>query len=380
MMSNWPLQAGALIGAGVATAATGGAAAVGAVAAVGSAGALMATKRGCSRNRSAILNATNQIIASAVIKSLVNCNTTRDSSQNIEIKCAPVMPPGATYDVYEGNPACTSCVRDVFQGMLDQHKLERAMWKKGEIKVRQPINEEYVLLLSRVGTCGLTACKACTMANVTQSNILTSNDTCVSNLSTSTTFKSNLTALINQQMTNNQDILSAFATKLGDSDATTILTTVSNTILANLGQTFLQDMADALKSSQTIEITSNGTTSLNNISQINVFKIVVEELSKNNSLTESINGIYDQYLSDIDNEQQSLNSVGDLVFDGTVTFVSAIDNVVGQVMFASIAVLTLLILSVIFYSIYKFFAKLAKTASQRERMSHFATMQKAVSN
>ena len=75
---------GAIVGAGIATVATGGAAAAGFALAAASAGAYFATKSGCSKDRQAIIRATNEIVATAIVTSINQCNDQTLTTQNVK--------------------------------------------------------------------------------------------------------------------------------------------------------------------------------------------------------------------------------------------------------------------------------------------------------
>lgn len=369
--------AGAVIGAGVATAASGGAAAAGAVAAVGSAGAYFATKSGCSRDRKAIINASNQIVATAILQSLNYCTQVADTWQSINITCNPVMPAG---EVYEGNKACGTCVEDVFLGMLNQHQLERKQWDREtptDIGVRLDINSEYTLLMGRVGTCGLVSCKACTLANVSQNNILTVDSSCYSTLTNTTFFQANLSSLVQQQLLNNQDVLAGVAKAFGNNDVSTLTEDITNRISSQVNENFLQEFVNQLKSTQIININSTGSFSGNGIAQINIFQLATQYVQDQSVITNSLPSEMFTMIEQVANEQNTLNDVGTLTFEATVGFTAALSNVVGQVMIATLALLGVVVVAIVAYAGYKFIRKTSQAAAQVASEVELTRLQKA---
>lgn len=366
-----------VVGAGVATAASGGAAAAGAVVAAGAAGTYFATKQGCSRDPSVMVDATNEIIAAAIIQSLTLCTQISETSQNLEITCKPNLPAG---QVYEQNYACGKCVENVFQGMLAQHALERKQWvgaTTSQVGVKLDINSEYVLLMGRVGTCGMVACKACTMANISQSNILTQNSSCYDTITNADSFKTNLTGLLQQQLLNNQDVLAGVSKALGDNDVSSISQTISNRISTKVDSTFLNQFVQTLKSSQTIIMKANGSQSLNNLAQINTFQAAVEAVSTANIVADTINSDIFTTIAQIANQQNTLNDIGTLTFESTIGFTAAINNVVGQVMFATLALLAVVVLVIVAYAGYKFIKKSVASAEKLEKDTQLSQLQTA---
>jgi hypothetical protein len=319
-------------------------------------------KSGCSKDKVAVVNATNEIIAASIVQSLTTCTQISESWQNIEISCTPVVPVGQL--VFEENKACGMCVTGVFQGMLDQHELERATWKRGtsaEVRVRLDIDAEYGLMLSRLGNCGLAACKACTFANITQSNILTADSRCYDTLRNSDTFKSNLTSQVKQQLVNNQDVLAGVAKAFANSNVTSVTETIVNRISSVVNQSFLDDLASRMQSKF----------SGSSITQANAFQVAVNYVDEKQVATQAFSSAVFTTIEDVANQQNTLNDVGTLVFEATVGFTAAINNVVGQVMIATLALLGVIVLFIIGYGGYKFIKKSTFAAERLEKEIEF---------
>lgn len=369
--------AGAVIGAGVATAASGGAAAAAAVGGTAAAATYFATKQGCSRDAKGLVNATNQIVAAAIINSLTYCTQMSETWQDLNITCVPDLPEG---QVYEGNKACGQCIEGVFEGMLAQHAMERKMWQNtnpDSVRVRLDINSEYTLMMGRTGTCGLVACKACTLANVTQNNILQANSSCYDTLTDTTQFQSNLSSLVQQQLLNNQDVLAGVAKAFGNSDVTSLTEDIVNKISTQVTTNFLQNFVESLKSTQIIRIAANGGFSGNGIAQINTFQLAVQYVSDRNVVENAISGSVFEVIQQVADEQNTLNDVGTLVFQSTIGFTAAINNVVGQVMIATLALLGVVVVAILCYAGYKFIKKTAVDASQVASEVELSNLQKA---
>lgn len=368
--------AGALVGAGVATVASGGIAAAGLVAATAASATYFATKQGCSRDPTAVINATNQIVATAIVQSLNYCTQIAETWQDINITCDPQLPSG---EVYEGNAACKTCVEDVFQGMLEQHAMERKMWGRenpADVRVRLDINSEYTLLLGRVGTCGMVACKACTLANVSQGNILTANSACNDTLKNTDIFKTNLSALVQQQLLNNQDVLAGVAKKFASNNVTTLTETITNKISTNVTSTFLNDFVDSLQNTQIIRL-DTPSFSGQGIAQNNVFQLAAQYVSSNGVAENSFDSDTWTIIQQVANEQNTLNDLGTLTFQATIGFAQAVDNVVGQVMIATLVVLAVVVLVIIGYASYKFIRKTSLEVAQVASEIELSRMQKA---
>lgn len=357
--------AGAVIGAGVAEAATGGVAAAGAVAAAGSAGAYFATKKGCDKSPEALIQVTREITATAIVLSVNQCQEVASISQDIVITCLPDLPEN---EVYENNSACGACFRAVFNGMLAGHAQERQVWQRGgEVKVRLPINQEYALLLGRLGTCGINTCKACSLANVTQSNVLNESSTCYDSIKSEANFKNNLTSIVQQQLLNNQDVLSGVAQALGAQGVNKITEKIVSRISSRVTSTFLNNLGNVMQSAQVITIDASGSTTSQNISQYSAFNLALQAVTEQNIIEDTIDTAVFNTISQVANDQNTLNDIGEVVFESTVDFTKAINNSVGQVMIATLVALGVVVLVVIGYALYRFFKKTFVTTKNLEK-------------
>jgi len=334
--------------------------------AVGGGANMFGKKNGCDKSKTALINATQEIVATAIVTSLNQCNAASDSAQNITIKCNPVIPSDATYDVYEGNPACGRCNTAVFTGMLKQHEMERKMWESGPAQVRLPIDQEFILLLGRMGTCGTVTCKACALANVSQVNIISSNNSCYQTMTNTNVFKTNLNTLINQQLLSNQDVLAGVAQAFGKNDSEKISEDITSFISTNVTSTFLNDVVTKINNQQTIEVTGASTFS-NNVSQYSVFNAALDSVIQEQIIERSISDAMFTLIEQVANQQNTLSSVGEILFTSTITFVSAVNNIVGQVMIATLVALGVVVLFILGFVLYKVIKKVTLSSIEAEK-------------
>jgi len=374
--------------------------------------------KGCSKDTSALIKATNTIVATAIVKSLNNCNSNTNILQEISIRCNPIISnftpssnPSSNsgqnntnsvnsgqdstnsvntgqnntnsgqnnaisentgqndIKVYEENPACRSCFESVFNGMKTQHDLERKMWggelstktknHQKNIKVRLKIDEEYALLLKRIELCGITTCKACALTNITQANIIDQKSKCYNDLTNTTIFKTNLSQLINEQLLNNNDVLSGVAKAFSSNSGTVseLTTTVTNLISSQVNVNFLNSVAEEISKSQIIQVNSATSTTFNNMSQFSIFNVTLEQVEKNNIVEKAISNDIFQIIAQIANENNTLNDIGETVFKSTITLATAIDNSIGKVMLATLISLGIIVTLIIIFLFYKIIKK-----------------------
>lgn len=324
--------------------------------------------KGCQKDKSALIQATNEIIATAIVSTITENSSNLNSLQEIEITCNPSdLKQYDPFPVYEMNPSCRQCYSSVFDGMKVQHDLERKMWEKekdDEIKVKTPIDEEYKLLLQRLTLCGITTCKACALLNITQVNMINQDSQGYSNFDINGKFKLNLQSLIQQQLINNQDVLSGVVKAFANPELSSISETISSRITSQTDQTFFDSLMSDLKSSQVIQIKSAGNISGNNMHQYSIYTQTLQKVSSNEITTKAINeGLFDE-IAQIANQQNTLNSIGDVVFQGAEEFVKVLSGVVGKIMFAVFIGLGVIVFVIVILLIAK---QIKKSIKKREK-------------
>ena len=332
-------------------------------------------KRGCDKSPTALVKATNEIIATAIVQSSNKCNQQADITQLIDIRCLPTNLDGI--QVWEQNAGCRLCFESVFEGMLAHHALERKLWNEGqEVKVRLPINDEYGLMLQRLELCGIGQCKACALQNVTQANLLKANSSCYEQLRSTANFSANLRALIKEQLLNNQDVLSGLADALGQNGLDSITDTVSSRLETQVTTSFLTSVTSLMEQSQVIQIRSNSTVDTNNISQENAYNIALQEVTNSNVTLNAISTDVFDAVARVANQQNTLNDVGEAVFQSTLDITQALEGVVARVMFAVLSVLVVTVLVIVGYLIYKVIRRAVKAAHRQEKLYQLKQTQK----
>jgi hypothetical protein len=328
--------------------------------------------RGCSKDKNAVINATNTIISTSILKTITDCEGSLHVEQNIEIKCDPETIDNNT--VYEANGGCTGCLSDTFNSMTQHHAAERRMWTtKKKTKVRLSINDELEILNQSIISCGIFSCKACTLMNVTQSSVVQNDKgngqnnsqlTCNDKITDQAGFKLNLQTALQQSLTNNQDVLAGIAQQFSDGTGGNISQILTNEISSRISSTKLNEIKSAIESSQDITLTSESSAFLNNVSQSTAYNIILRNISELNIATQIIQESTFKSIENIVNNQNTLNEIGEAVFESVTTFGEAIDNTAGKIMIASMASLGLLVLIIFIYAIRRFVEQQLVTVSK----------------
>lgn len=327
----------------------------------GYAGNSYASKQGCGRSKSVIIQSFKEIVATSVVVSLTQCNSVQTSAQEITINCRPQTEEGK---VFEENSSCGNCIRNVFDSMTEALEREESVWKKNpaEARVRLPIDSQYDTLSGRIGACGA-FCKACFLSNLSQASIISSSSKCYENLQSSKEFETNFSSLMKQQLSSNQDLFAGVLKVLGSADEGTLATNLYDKVKIGLTTEFLTNVATKLKQQQVIAVSTNGSTSLSNVTQYSAFNAVMEELTAQNV----INNILEQFdlttALQVANERNTLDSFGNMAFDSIVTFASAIQGTVFQILIAVLALLGSVVIGILVAGIYRVTKKIVQASS-----------------
>jgi hypothetical protein len=304
----------------------------------------------CPKTSTDIINEVNNIVSISISKTVSNCFISQSAEQSIRIRCKPKLSENTT--CYEENFACGQCINNIKLGQEYQNQLERNLWSSSPATVRQSIDNFYQSLLDQMNACGLTYCKACVLSNITQINVTEADAECISNSMTQTNIKSNISSLVKQQLLNNQDVLSGAAQTLGIQDLESLSEVISSNISTVVNQQFIQDLQQIIKQSQIIEILSETSIKLSNVSQTSVATVTQKFVSDQRVALNAFSQETFDSISKIAQSQNTLNDIGNVVIDSSISFVKAIDSAVGKVTLALVILLGVVVLAIIGYLIY----------------------------
>lgn len=306
----------------------------------------------CDKSKQGIIQATNRVISAAIIKSVNNCSSSVVSSQNIEILCENKANPT---EIYEENAACTTCMNNVFQGMQDHYRQEREQNKEKPqaAKVRLSFDTQLDMLNKRMFQCGVETCKACSLINVSENNVINSGSDCYTQLTSTANFSTNIRAILKQQLLSNKDVLAGVVNALNNTNIDSITDTISNDIETRVTSNYLQNLATAIQSQQSINVVSSST-SVANVSQYNMFQSIVSNVNNANIASDVINNSLLTAIEKSVNQENTLNDFGEVIFNVVNAPLGAINKTVQYVMISVLSFLGLLTLILIIYLIVKF--------------------------
>ena len=203
--------------------------------------------------------------------------------------------------------------------------------------------------------CGLAYCKACVLINVTQRNIISSRTSCISNSMNNYNVNLNLTSMLQSQFLSNKDVLSAAVSEFGIADVNDLSKDISSSITQLIDNEFLSELQSTIANSQVIKLTNTTSSTFNNVTQSSIQHITEKFVTDKNIATSAIADSTFQNISNTVNDSNTLDSLGNVVFKSTITFVSAINSSVGMIMIAILIVLGLIVGSIISYILYQSF-------------------------
>lgn len=299
-----------------------------------------------------MIHVMNTAITQSMIQAINSCSTISQIRQNLSVLCKP---PDGT--VYEENSSCGSCITNVFLGFQSQHQLENRTWTKAtrtqDITVKTPIDTEYALFLERMKTCGLGHCKACVLTNITQSNLSSNYGDCTATTNVQQDFESSLQSILKQQLTSNNDVLSAMIQTFKNPNVTSLLSDVVNQISVDMFTHMLTGIRSAIQGNQYIQVKSSSNTVVNNVSQSAAFDAVYAMVSQRDYATRlNIQSQLDQIATIIE-QNTTLNDVGDAVFGSVITLTESFDSVLGVAIITLFSVLAAVLFFLILLVIYR---------------------------
>ncbi len=320
---------------------------------------------GCDKSASSLIKATNQLITSAIVRSVSKCDQQTTLVQDLSVSCDPKMADDSF--VYEDNAACTACLQSVRLDLEERDRLERARWQRdpANATVSQSKDAMYGSLLRNLETCGLSVCKACVLLNVTQKNVFDGSMGCIQASLTKTAIISSVETLVRQQLLSNQDVLSAALTTLGVDTLDKVVQDIKTKLEQNVSSEFVTTIRQAVSSSQTIRLVSDTSIKTNVFSQNSIATAVDSLVTNENVALKAIGQASFNSMAKIINEQNTLNDLGQVIFASTVTFAKAIDSTVGLVMFGVLGVLGVIVIGVLIFVIYRIVRRRLQTSVQK---------------
>ena len=122
-----------------------------------------------------------------------------------------------------------------------RYKLEQNQWESSNAGMKLNINTDFEQMNERLEVCGLSVCKACSLLNITQTNIISAENQSFQRITSNPQFKLSLKNTFQEQVTQNQDVLSGIASAWNNPDVAQISTHLSNIYTSGSISNFIDD-------------------------------------------------------------------------------------------------------------------------------------------
>lgn len=303
---------------------------------------------GGNTSQQAVVNGINSMVADVFINIALFCNSNSTSQQTVNIKCQPYTD-SATI-IWELNPGCQKCIQGIVDAQLRYYKFQQDLWANRAPSVQGSIDTDYQNVISEFINCGSTACKACSVQNVSQNTVIQTVLNCAAVNNIQNTLNQQLTAQITQNLTNNQDLLSPLATMLGASTTNSMITNLTNRIEALITTNVIADITQQISNNQVLNITgSGGSLNVNGSTQDSAFNSIMTYLGTNNIFNNVFQQAQWDVLQDLINEQSTIDTLGNLIPKSVGDLEKLVSNIVGQIVLAVLGMIFGVFLIEFFY-------------------------------
>ncbi len=304
-----------------------------------------------------IVNQMNQMVADIVTNVALFCSSTDSANQTLSIICEPLLT--NPNKVYESNLACKTCIDTQVANALQAYKLQRNVWTSKPAVVSKPIDEDFQNLINAFTTCTTTQCKACNIQNVSQLNVTQSTLNCSAFTDVRNSISQQLISSIDQQLTNNQDLIAPLAEMLGESTYSSLVINIDNRIMSLITDNVISNIEQTISSQQTIQIQGQSE-NVNGLTQSATVTAAQNYLAQTKLLNSVLTDDQWKTLSTVTNDQNTIDSVGNTV-NKAISYISKmISNVVGKVVLFVLILVAVVFVGVCVYIITKVIQKQLK--------------------
>ena len=321
-------------------------------------------------SKNGIIHELNTVVARTIVNQMAACNSTSITNQDNEVSCQPntraLTENGVVLDAYESNAACTRGMEMIRRGMeyqfgsSDTVGTEERMWHGSNARVRMPIDDQMLGLFNRYQDVGIGLCKACSMTDVTQSSMISSDANCYSVDNFQESFRGELASQINAQLVMSQGVLNGLMKALNKPGVTQVSEDISSKISTHITQNFVESLSTELSNQQVITVSSQSSIHVNRMTEHSVLTVVMKKVTEVDLANKILD---DEQWSIVQREvidQDTLGDLGEAVFRSTIKFAHTIDHTVGMVLIGVVAIMGLAVFILIGHNFY--------TIIQRQRL------------
>ena len=294
-----------------------------------------------------VVKEVNNMVANVIVSIALYCNTADIGQQTIDIECNPQLTDPNS--VYEANDACETCMSNVVSAQLGYYTLQQEAWRTRPAAVEKPIDADFQNVINEFVICTTQTCKFCYAQNVSQTNIIKSTQGCNAFNQVKNSLTQKLTAAVSQKLTNNQDMLSPLATMLGASSYSDVVTNVTNRISALITDNVISNIQLSINSQQTLTLNAGG--SFSGLTQYSAQTVAQNYLSKTDLMNNIFSDSQWKTLQDLVNDQNTIDSLGNVVTKSVSALSQLLTNIVGKVVLFVLILVAVVFVGIVIYVI-----------------------------
>lgn len=321
-------------------------------------------------SQTAAVDTTNKIVANVFTNIKMSCIQKTNVKQKIVVESKPTQAPGAGSIPYEENAGCKQCftnIQDQWLGPSGFYTTWKEEIESGRVtKVPRPINLDLQQVLIEAINCGKTFCKATVATNLSQDNTVNSTVNCKAINNVRNNLSQALMGNLEQSLANNQGALGGLATALGQNTSEGLVTSLHGRIMAVLTTNVVSVMQNQINLNQTIDVTPDGGSTFNGITQQSAYNSVFTFLNKTNILDSIMSKDEWDVAQKAWNQQNTLGELGNSAVALSNSVANMINYISGKAVIAAAALVGIALVFLIGYIItMKVFHKIKKDEGRK---------------
>jgi hypothetical protein len=233
---------------------------------------------------------------------------------------------------------------------LQYYKTQQAQWESGQIRVQKPIDSDFQNVITEFVNCSTLTCKACNVQNVSQTNIVKATIGCQAFTTVKNSMTQKMLEQVNQALTNNQDMLAPLAELLGASTSNDIIYNVTNRIMALITTDVISNIQSSIDAQQMVTLSGSSVQTIG-LTQSASSTAVQSYLQTTNLMNDVLSQEQWQELQSLINDQNTIDSLGNVVTKTAELLSKLLTNVVGKVVLFVIIMVGVIFLGVVIYTV-----------------------------
>jgi len=305
---------------------------------------------GGASTKETVIDAMNTIVAQSFLSSTTNCQENIGVGQTINITCNSDV-------VYEDQKACLTCQDNVLAKQQARFNIIKASWNPsaGYAPVPYDINQEIKLLTEDFQGC-LTNCKNCIIQDLAQTNNFKWTTDCKASTTSVNDWKTKIQENLSQALTDNQSAMSSMAQVFGAQTKQQLVAQLTANFEEKINIDVMQTLIDNIQSQQYIQISAGGKTNVKAQTQNAAIAGTSQLIADLNITNTVMNDEQFQAYQYLYNQQNIIDDLGNIAQKAFVGVGDVVNNLLGQIMIAAIALLILvlcILFGIAFYKWYK---------------------------